>query len=350
MNTRKKHHYIPQFYLKRFSVMEEGKCIGLYNISDGRFVANASVKNSACEDYLYGVDDVVEAELGKLESTIGAFFNYWTTEKMLIPPQPDSNALKLLKRFILYQFFRTPKAGKWIEDSTKEAFEVYLLVIPDEERKKFDGLDIVSQDPVLEALIRSTEFEDLMDYLDCRFLVNLSDLLFITSDAPVVLYNQFMEKQDLYIGSTGLAIKGLQIFYPIHPRLMIVFYDPITYSTDAANCMKTESIEEVHQLNILQFINCKNQLFFDDRISKEYIKVLKEEYHGARNLSGKARKMIRISENKYQYFTAVSDVPINLNIACLKVLPPDKDFDGSISPLRHPSLERKISEIDEDPD
>jgi hypothetical protein len=60
-----------------------------------------------------------------------------------------------------------------------------------------------------------------------------------------------MEKKGLYLGSAALAVKGLQIFYPIHPRLMLVFYDPETYNGDAPNCMKTESIQKVHQLNAL---------------------------------------------------------------------------------------------------
>ncbi len=41
MTKRKNHHYVPRFYLKRFSINDEGKVIGLYNHKNNIFVQNA---------------------------------------------------------------------------------------------------------------------------------------------------------------------------------------------------------------------------------------------------------------------------------------------------------------------
>ena len=80
-----------------------------------------------------------------------------------------------------------------------------------------------------------------------------------------------MEKAGSYIGATGLVMKGLQVFYPIHPRLLNCLYDSGVYNLcgGSVNCCSTESTEEIHQLNALQFINSNSQLFFDEFISEE---------------------------------------------------------------------------------
>ena len=112
MCKRKNNHYIPKFYLKRFSFNQEGKNIGLYNHHNKIFIQKTSIKHQASKNYLYGEDEEVELQLSKLENSISNFFNYWTEEKILVPPPKDSNGEKILKRFILYQLFRTPKAGE----------------------------------------------------------------------------------------------------------------------------------------------------------------------------------------------------------------------------------------------
>ncbi|MEJ0103132.1 MAG: DUF4238 domain-containing protein [Bacteroidota bacterium] len=139
---------------------------------------------------------------------------------------------------------------------------------------------LVHSDPVLLALVNSADKVHLLDYLSCKLIVNLSYLPFITSDNPVVKYNQFLEAKEAYVGATGIAVKGIQIFLPIHPRMMICLYDPAIYTCgeDHKVTVITESIDEVHQLNSLQYLNSHSQLFFNDFISKEYIEAVVEQH------------------------------------------------------------------------
>lgn len=65
---------------------------------------------------------------------------------------------------------------------------------------------------ILFGLFYAIKYEHLLDFLDCKFLVNLSSLLFVTSDYPAIFYNQLIAQADNYIGTTGLVTERLQIF------------------------------------------------------------------------------------------------------------------------------------------
>jgi hypothetical protein len=340
MGVRKKHHYVPKFYLKRFSVNNEGKVLGLYNYKSEVFIANAPLKHQACETFLYGRDDEVEAELGKLESNVAKMFHYWTEEKILIPPPENTNGFTVLKRFILYQLYRTPKAGNHLNNTIDEAFQELIKLYGPTMSKKFEGLNLVHQDPVLLALLNSADKEYLLNFLSCKFIVNLSLLPFISSDAPVVMYNQFMEQKKFYMGATALAVKGLQIFYPIHPRLMICFYDPKTYNCgDNSDCISTDLVEDIHQLNAMQYINSNSQLFFNEFITKEYIEEIINIFSEEKKKSRPVNQIVKTNEKVY-LFSSFEDAHINLELSFFKILNYE-NIKYEVAPLRHQSLENR---------
>lgn len=344
MTKKKRHHYIPRFYLKRFSVNNEGKFLGLYNLNNRKFIQNAPLKSQAYENFLYGEDDEIENALAEMEGSVAKMFYYWTEEKLLYPPPTETNGFKLLKRFILYQAFRTPKSGNDIMEMLNQGLKTVVKEFKPDLWKSLKDGDLVHENPVLLGLINSIEHEHLLGFLDCKFLVNLSLLPFVTSDAPVILYNQLMEQADNYMGATGFVAKGLQIFYPIHPRLMICFYDPMVYDFGKGNedCSSTESIEEVHQLNGLQLANCKSQLFFDDLISEEYVIELCKHFEGYRGTSKNINRIINQGNRKF-FLTSSEDIHIGLDLDFFKLKVDPNDFKNEIAPLRHPSLERPAS-------
>lgn len=341
MARKKRHHYIPRFYLKRFSVNNEGKFIGLYNHKRDVFVQQASLRHQAYENFLYGEDDEIENAIANMENNVAKMFYYWTEEKLLYPPPTDSNGFKLLKQFILYQAYRTPKSGNELIQSLNEGVKTILKEFKPDLYQQMEGGTLAHESPVLLSLLNSVKHENLLNHLDCKFIVNLSELPLITSDAPVILYNQLMEAAGNYVGATGLVAKGLQIFYPIHPRLIICLYDATVYSlgNNCINCCSTESIDEIHQLNALQFINSEAQLFFDDIISEEYIKELCKHYNKYRKTSNQVNKIINSGSRKF-FFTGTEDVQINLSLTFFKMLVNPKDYKNEVVPLRHSSFTR----------
>ncbi|WP_163409014.1 DUF4238 domain-containing protein [Flavobacterium ajazii] len=342
MVKKKKHHYIPRFYLKRFSNNNEGKFLGLYNLNNKKFIQNAPLKSQAYENFLYGEDDEIENALAEMESNVARMFYYWTEEKLLYPPPIESNGFKLLKRFILYQAFRTPKSGNDIMERLNQGMKAVVKELRPDLWKNMKDAVLEHKNPVLLGLIHSIEYEHLLDFLDCKFLVNLSLLPFITSDAPVIIYNQLMEQAGNYKGATGLVAKGLQIFYPINPRLMICLYDSSVYDfgNGCNNCCSTESIEEVHQLNGLQLINSKSQLFFDDLISEEYIIELCKHFEKYRGTSKNIHQFINMGTRKLLYMSS-EDIHINLKLDCFKLKVDSNKFKNNIVPLRHTSFATK---------
>ena len=344
MPKKKRHHYIPRFYLKRFSINNEGKFIGLYNLNNNKFISQAPLRHQAYENFLYGEDDEIENALANIEETIARFFYYWTEEKQLIPPPPETNGYQILKQFILYQAFRIPKSGMSMMDSLNEGMEVFLKEFDPQLADQMKGHKIVHENPVLLSLLNSIEHEHLLNFLDCKFLVNLSPIPFITSDAPVVFYNQLMERAETYMGSTALVTKGLQIFYPIHPRLMICLYDANVYDfgNGSKNCGSTELSEDVHQLNGLQFINSKSQVFFDDTIFEEYISHLSNGFSDYRESKKNINKVINQGSRKF-FLTSSEDAHIDLKLDFFSLKVNPESYRGQLTPLRHPSLERPTS-------
>lgn len=341
MADKKRHHYIPRFYLKRFSINNDGKFIGLYNLNNKKFIQNAPLKSQAYENFLYGEDDKIENALAEMEGRVAKMFCCWIDDKLFYPPLVNTNGFMLLARFILYQAYRTPKSGNDLMEIINQGLKTVLKEFNPELWKNIIDGEITHRNPVLLALFNAIKHNYLLNFLDCRFLVNLSLLPLITSDAPVVLYNHLMEQAKNYIGATGLAVKGLQIFYPIHPRLMICLYDPSVYDfgNGCINCCSIESNEEIHQLNGLQLINSNSQLFFDDSISEEYIKKLLNDFEEHRKISKNINKFINQDNNKY-FFTSSENAQINLHLNFFKLIVDPTDYKNEIAPLRHPSLKR----------
>ena len=344
MGKRKSHHYIPRFYLRRFSINYEGKSIGLYNHVRNIYIANAPIKHQACEDFLYGSDDDVEAYLAKLENIIGNFFNHWVDKKHFFLPPENTNGLTVLKRFILYQLYRTPKAGLNVSTTLNNAFHMFANIYYPDKLNDIKDTTLVHKSPTLLSLLNSADKEYLLNFLSCKFIVNLTELSFITSDSPVVLYNQLMEEKGVYMWSTAPVAKGLQLFYPIHPRLMICFYDPEIYDfgEGARECVGTESINDIHQLNVLQYLNSNAQLFFDETIDRDYNESLVKDYKKIKERERQISEYYKTSDNRQFLFFSHEDAHIQLDLSFFKIKSDIEDFEVEICPLRHPSLERKV--------
>ena len=223
MAAKEEHHFVPRFYLKNFSNNGDRASIQLYNHGISRFIAQASIKDQARERFFYGKDDVIEDELGKLERAVALLFHDPIT-KMLPPVEQEK--FNLLREFIVIQLFRTKKATNDMMNGLNHALQTIGPVLYANWRP---DLKLVHENPALLSLDKAILHLPLINHLAIKSIVNLTNFPFITSDAPVALYNQWMEKSGSYVGATALAVKGLQIFLPIHPRLMYCLYDPYIY-------------------------------------------------------------------------------------------------------------------------
>ncbi|HEX2983013.1 MAG TPA: DUF4238 domain-containing protein, partial [Ignavibacteriales bacterium] len=63
MAERKNQHFVPQFYLRNFSENKKSLCD--YNLSNNKYIKNASIKDMASQNYFYGKDENIEKLLSK---------------------------------------------------------------------------------------------------------------------------------------------------------------------------------------------------------------------------------------------------------------------------------------------
>jgi len=195
------------------------------------------------------------------------------------------------------------------------------------------------------TLVNAEKHLFLLDFMTCKLVVNLSYLPLITSDAPVVTYNQYLEKKNITIGAHGLPAKGLQIFLPIHPRMMICIYDPAVYDFGEHEqyCITTESEDEIHQFNVLQYLNSKSQLFFNDFIVEEYVKSLHISFSDQKSSLGPYSDFIQTQDNKNLLLNANRDPLVGLTPSFVSI---KKDamylnYTGNFAPVRDESLLRE---------
>lgn len=349
MPARKKHHYIPQFYLRKFASSESGKTIGLYNHQKDVFIQSAPIRHQACESYLYGREDDVEQALGSLEYQASNIIHTMLTH--LVPPPGDSNAYDWLKQFILFQNARTLKAGNSLNNALTAGFREMFKQEKDYDPAKQEELRVVHEDPVMVNMLYVDQYLPLLNFMSCKLFVNLTNLPFITSDNPVIKYNQWMEGRGLYLGATGLGVKGLQIFLPIHPRVMLCLYDSTVYrcGNKKSSIVKIERESEIRPFNVLQYLFSESQLFFNEHVSQQYLQSLCTNNNDKRAQSKAISYTVQGQRNP-MLLNSFTDPHIGLTLPFMKILNKAERFvlPNSLPVRRHPSFDAiKIEMSDE---
>lgn len=258
MPDNKSHHYVPRFYLKNFS--RSGKNIDLFNIDRGQLIRNAPIKGQCCRDYFYGKSPEQEKSLSSVEGEVATLFKIIMDQVRL--PHPFTAGHLLLCFHIATQANRTQYAAdsvnELVDGMWREILKHDPKVTPDMLQQVRFGYD----NPGLISLgYAALGFPLLMD-LECRVLLSPRGSEFITSDNPIVMYNQFMHWRTE--GShTALASKGLQVFFPMWPFLTLVMYDRDVYHFGGAKSalVHMASPRDVHELNMLQFISATKNVY-----------------------------------------------------------------------------------------
>ena len=106
MADNKSQHFVPRFYLKRFT--KHAKLINLYNWRAGRGIFDASLKQQCCRDYYYGADLKMEREFADIEGQIGLYFKL--IDRFGVLPLPQSSDHDALLFWMVLQGCRTPYA------------------------------------------------------------------------------------------------------------------------------------------------------------------------------------------------------------------------------------------------
>ena len=119
---------------------------------------------------------------------------------------------------------------------------------------------------IIDAMYAVCKHPYILIDLKWRLLVNNTNIPFITSDNPVCLYNQFIEKRNCNL--CGLALSGLQFFYPLTPQLGVFYFDGDIYKCGSVKRHFVEIIQEdAFHLNRLIVLNATANIFYNTQIT-----------------------------------------------------------------------------------
>lgn len=268
-NQTKNQHYVPCFYLRKFSTDERQRCINLFNQQRNLFKKNVSIRDQASRDYYYGDDGKVESHLSEYESIIGEAFHR-TLESEKCPGSWSEDYFNFLV-FCNLTDLRSPVREKIYNQMTNSAIQEMLKM-----NERFKGIankyEFTRTDSSIYSLRYLLELVELCSDLHLKVLVNSTNHPFITSDYPVARYNQYLEQRTPHTAITGYGFVGLQIFAPISPRLMLFFYDYDVYKVGKSltNTVHVTRAEDIDQLNILQFVGCLSNTYGNESYKQEY--------------------------------------------------------------------------------
>ena len=259
--AKRKHHFVPRFYLKAFE--SEPQRIHLYNLNSSLPVENAGLRGQCYRSRFYGPNDNLEDNLAKLESCIAPILRS-TISKGTIPSFGSGGYLTLLA-FVAMQSLRTPasaeRVNQIIDKAIKQAHSNGISPSDaDIESMRF-GFD----NPVLMSLRFLPDVLEAILDLRAHLIVSLSDT-FITSDNPVFKYNQYC-KDTRHEGITGARQRGLQIFVPLSPRHHLILYDGMTYSVKIADRIfggLRSRQSDIDSLNKMQLISANENVYFSN--------------------------------------------------------------------------------------
>jgi len=323
--ANKKHHYVPRFYLRRFA--SDGRSLSLFNLGQGRAITGAHLKNQCYRDYMYGKDGKQENNLSQIEGVLAELLKRVLATEYLPPPwSSDHESLCVLT---LLQNARTAYAADAMDEFSDKMWKQVLQKDPRFKPELLTKVRIVNTDPANFAVVTMLRLYHLIMDLDYRLLVAREGSEFITSDNPVVMYNQLMEFEKT--GSkTGLACKGLQIFFPLSPQLLLTFYDRAVYAYAPRKKIITivPTQEDMVQLNALQVVSALKNVYFSSPNADIY-RVVEHAKHLRR--SRKAR-VIALPETQTPTGTSQiiggsrEDVHTDLVLSFVKLLKPAKHW------------------------
>lgn len=272
MADKNRQHYVPKFYLRNFS--ENERAIDTFNLTNSKYIQNASIKDMCQRHNFYGADNRMENYLAEVESRASMLIkNVLRSNKF---PEIGEDYLDLFQ-FLLISEARNLKIAESTNYAADYIAKLFIEKHPEFKDLDLDAFKLVLKEPStmnIAAAVEGTKF-----ILDLRPLLIIEKTggtrRFITSDNPLIRYNSFYLSKK-YPGGFGLMVRGLQLFFPITPHKCILLYDSMAYDipNDQEHVLYLNKARDVDQLNELFFLNAHNNVFFNQKVRNSYIEGL----------------------------------------------------------------------------
>ncbi len=150
--------------------------------------------------------------------------------------------------------------------------------------------------------------------MNYRLLLNESKTDFLTSDMPVVFYNQLL-LDGKYVSHNGMKVRGFEIFFPIDSKKLVLFFDPNAYSIGKKG-IKTVHIEDekdVNEINKLQICSAEEKIYFEE----ENLNI--EQIHEAGIRYRKTRGPKEFESTGSYIPIEINAIEVNLHLSFVKI-------------------------------
>lgn len=278
MQKTKIQHYVPRLYLKNFSIRKVDKFfINCYNKTNStKFTTN--IRNIAAENYFYDTDHDAEQEVEKILGEFEGSCNI-SYEKLL--QTEDLNSLSQEEKiaiayFLAVQLVRTKEYREGYKHNINGLYELLSKEnMTKELRQQFE-------EAIQEKAIKSNHIQMLIEFppqlasilmkKKWCLIENKTTLPNWTSDHPITMYNP---RNFGSMGNLGLDVPGIQIFFPLNPRLYLAIVDPVDYAHHEDKIISTD-IENSKFHNHQQLARCNKHIFSLDEDFSLADQLLKE--------------------------------------------------------------------------
>lgn len=265
----KSHHYVPQFYLRRFAHDVAEKRVRLFRITARKHIPDAGIRGQCARDYLYGKDGERERALAALEGAAAKVIA--TMLDTLTVPEPGTQEAATLLTFVLFQSERTLAAADRQERMATQFVREIVRAHPaftEEQKQAASDVTVKLGNSVGLAMHAAAHALPTVFDLRVKLLVNQTPCDFVTSDAPVVKHNQWRERIRT-IGAVGYACAGLQILLPLSPRHLLLLFDPDVYRVEPSlnDVIDVTAEADVLALNGLQMVVANECVYYRDLAS-----------------------------------------------------------------------------------
>jgi hypothetical protein len=267
MANKKKQHYVPKFYLRYFSLNDSTKIIKLCLKDTGRIIHKANLEGQAQEDYFYGKDLEREEWFGTIENQSSLILNRVVQTKEL--PKDKSDNYYLIWLFILLQAYRTKSNVEDFNHMIDTIMKTAMKLEPQFKNFDYDTHFFAYEDAIEKKLDLLLNSLPMMMDMQIKLIRNTTSNELITSDNPISKYNQFLESRKFPFGHNGMASKGLQIFYPLAPDLLLIMYDPKVYKIGNKKQFSNIPMNEkdIEYLNILTCLYANKSIYSTDNVT-----------------------------------------------------------------------------------
>ena len=260
MADRKKNHYLPRFYMKRFGSTDAS--IHLLNTKRMKAVPDASIAgqcqrtnlyNSGLEDGLSELEKLLAKDIyqsgdysGDYNQVTSDMWNLFAATQYLRIPRESDPARK----------FTEVVADRWLK---------WMLENHPELRERDTSYKLTGNS--IEMLLG--ELPSILDWMIGlkTQVAKIEAPKFILGDKPVIIYNQYCEQIEHFSG-LGFNRRGIQLFMPLSPKEYLLIYDGQVYDYVKSQRVTCADIET---LNTLQIVQSESNVYFSNWADHEQL-------------------------------------------------------------------------------